>query len=218
MSFTLPRVHCSFYLAYARKVHQTKTARAAIGPQTCVASFLAADHACEFRFAGNRGNDNCSPVAIASAARRPLNLVVVLRALALGRPLNPSRQLGDTASGTSRKHSSLYERYSSMDCVPNLTQCHRAVRGSLYHSVLPACGMVSLYPPAFLGITNVKLRFTRDDWERVTSSERIFRLRRLAEEARRMSAEGPIELQRAYGELADHWSRIADETEKAHRN
>ena len=58
-------------------------------------------------------------------------------------------------------------------------------------------------------------RFKSDEWERLAPSQRIYRCRLLAEEARQVSRRASPELMRTYLDLANQWSKLAGDLEKS---
>ena len=65
-----------------------------------------------------------------------------------------------------------------------------------------------------MGGLAVDYRFKSDEWERLTPSERIYRCRVMAEEARQLSNNASPELKRVYLDLADQWSKLASKIEQ----
>jgi hypothetical protein len=61
---------------------------------------------------------------------------------------------------------------------------------------------------------HVEYRFKSDEWQRLAPSERIYRCRLMAEEARRLAEHASAELKQGYLGLADQWSRLATDMEK----
>jgi len=56
--------------------------------------------------------------------------------------------------------------------------------------------------------------FKSDEWERLTPSERIYRCRVMAEEARQLSNNSSPDFKQAYLDLAHQWSKLASTIEK----
>lgn len=58
-------------------------------------------------------------------------------------------------------------------------------------------------------------RFDSDEWDRLTPTQRIDLCRLMADESRKLSARATPELERIYLNLADQWSALASQFEKA---
>jgi len=57
----------------------------------------------------------------------------------------------------------------------------------------------------------VELRFTAEEWEKLSPKERIKRCRLLADEAEKLAASAAPSLRTAYTDLARQWRTLADE-------
>ena len=57
----------------------------------------------------------------------------------------------------------------------------------------------------------MELRFTADEWEKLSPPERIKRCRLLAEEAEKLAASATPSLRAAYADLARQWLTLANE-------
>jgi KRAB box len=60
----------------------------------------------------------------------------------------------------------------------------------------------------------VEYEFSSEEWEQLAPSQRIFRCRVMAEEARKLSIRASPELKQLYLDLSDKWSALANEFEK----
>ena len=57
----------------------------------------------------------------------------------------------------------------------------------------------------------MELRFTADEWEKLSPPERIRRCRLLADEAEKLAAAAAPALRAAYADLAQQWRTLANE-------
>ena len=63
----------------------------------------------------------------------------------------------------------------------------------------------------------MEYRFNSDEWQGLAQSQRIYRCRLMAEEARKLSTHASPELKQLYLGLAEKWSALASELERTLR-
>jgi hypothetical protein len=60
----------------------------------------------------------------------------------------------------------------------------------------------------------VEDRFNAEEWDRLTSGQRVRRCRLWAVEAMKLAAAAPVAMKQHYASIAERWSQLAEEIEK----
>jgi hypothetical protein len=60
----------------------------------------------------------------------------------------------------------------------------------------------------------VDYRFNAEEWNHLTSGERVRRCRLWAAEAMKLAAAAPVAMKQHYASIAERWSQLAEEIEK----
>ena len=60
----------------------------------------------------------------------------------------------------------------------------------------------------------MEYRFNAEEWNRLTSGERVRRCRLWAAEAMKLAEAAPLAMKKHYMSIAERWSQLAEEIEK----